>query len=254
MSMHAGSENLVHFGAASLFGFYHPPATSAPRGGVLLCAPIGQDQIRSHRLYRQLAHAMAALGYAVLRFDCFGTGDSPGDALDVDWHTCVANAVEAAAALRERSGCDAVTAYGARLGANLALDVADPAALARLILWEPVLDGAAYARQLDAWQDQLWQDPDRYSHRRSAREADGQWLGFAVSPALRTQITALKPAWPNLPTTVLHPVGAAPLVPGHVQCVALATTSPWLDFERLETAVLAPDMVRATCALLGDAA
>lgn len=242
----------IQFGAQSLFGFYHPPVTSTPRGAVLLCAPIGQDQIRSHRLYRQLAHAIADLGYAALRFDCFGTGDSPGDALDVDWHTCVDNAVDAAVALRDHSGCRDVMGFGARLGANIVLDAATPAGLTRLVIWEPVLDGAAYARELDAWQDQLWSDSDRYSHRRQASDAAGQWLGFAVSPALRAQVMALKPAWPDIPVTLLCPADTPPGdLPANVQLHALTTPSPWHDFERLETTVLAPDMIHAVGALLG---
>lgn len=255
MSTYSRNESPIRFGATSLFGFYHPPATPTPRGAVLLCAPIGQDQIRSHRLYRLLAQTITDLGYAVLRFDCFGTGDSPGDALDVDWRTCVDNAVEAATTLRQRSGCRTVTGYGVRLGANLALEATAPAGLEHLILWEPVLDGAAYARQLDAWQEQLRHDPDRYTHRRSVHDAAGQWLGFAVSPTLRAQITALKPVWPDIPTTLLRSAGTPPpAVPDHVRQVALAGPSPWLGFEWLETMVLAPDVVQASCALLGEPA
>lgn len=242
----------IQFGAQSLFGFYHPPVTPTPRGAVLLCAPIGQDQIRSHRVYRQLAHTIADLGYAALRFDCYGTGDSPGDALDINWDTCVANAVEAAAALRERSGSRDVIGYGARLGGNIALDATVPAALAQLVLWEPVLDGAAYVHELDDWQDQLWRDPDRYSHRRQASDAAGQWLGFPVSPTLRAQVSALRPTWPAVPTTLIHPAEvAAGALPDHVTPRVLATASPWHDYDRLETTILAPDMVQTVAALLG---
>ena len=47
-----------------LFGLYHPDSYGA-HTAVLLCPPLGQDMIRCHRLYRQLAHALAGAGSAV---------------------------------------------------------------------------------------------------------------------------------------------------------------------------------------------
>ncbi|TAL71398.1 MAG: alpha/beta fold hydrolase [Rhodanobacter sp.] len=260
MSTRNGADEPIQFGPQSLFGMYCPAAGSTPRGGVLLCAPIGQEQIRGHRLYRQLAHAMAAAGFAVLRFDCYGTGDSPGESLKVSWPQCLADTATAAAELRRRSGCDQLAAYGTRIGGSLALAAAPAAGLARLILWDPILDGAAYVVQLDAWQEWLRKDPGRYPRPRPAADAAGQWLGFAVSPALRHQLLQWRPEPPAVPTVLLQsaevatqPVPSSFLAAG-VQRRTLATPSPWLDPGRLETTVFAPDMVRAACdCLLGTA-
>ena len=79
----------LYFGAdAELFGLYQPADASAGKA-VLLCPPLGQEQIRCHRLYRQLAHALAAEGIAVLRFDYYGCGDSAGASDEVDWQRCL---------------------------------------------------------------------------------------------------------------------------------------------------------------------
>src|SRR5438309_877032 len=78
----SGSKQAIHFGTEGrpLFGFYHPPREGPWRGvGVVLCRPIGTDQTRSDRAYRHLAERLAASGFACLRFDLFGTGDSGGD-------------------------------------------------------------------------------------------------------------------------------------------------------------------------------
>lgn len=252
MSVRTSNERPVSIGPDALFGLYHPVDVS-PRGAVLLCAPIGQDQIRSHRLYRQLADGLTAVGYAVLRYDCYGTGDSPGASGDVDWQRCITDTVAAADTLRQLSGCGPVIAFGARLGGSLALAAAAPARFSQLIVWDPVLDGAAYAAQLDDWQDRLRKDPDRFNKPRSAADAAGQWQGFAVSPALRAQISAIT-ATPGGATTWLlqsadvgDDPGTAALVAAGARRTQLNAASPWTEFTRLETTVLSPEMTRAVC-------
>ncbi|MBK7659827.1 MAG: hypothetical protein IPJ28_12035 [Betaproteobacteria bacterium] len=60
-----------------LFAMLQPAGGAAPRQhGVLLCNPFGQEAIRAHRLVRVLGDRLAAAGFAVMRFDYYGTGDS----------------------------------------------------------------------------------------------------------------------------------------------------------------------------------
>ena len=68
----------LFFGAASrsLFGWYHAPAEPRRATGVVICNPIGDDDVRAHRPLRHLAERLARAGLAVLRFDFDGTGDS----------------------------------------------------------------------------------------------------------------------------------------------------------------------------------
>src|ERR1051325_66360 len=66
-----------------LFAWLHYPAN--PSGhGVVLCAPLGYEQVHAHRSFRVLADQLAAAGVTALRFDYHGTGDSAGRDEDPD--------------------------------------------------------------------------------------------------------------------------------------------------------------------------
>ena len=63
----------------SLFGIYHKPKSMKDRRkGIVLCYPMGQEYIRSHRALHQLAIKLSGTGFHVLRFDYYGCGDSFG--------------------------------------------------------------------------------------------------------------------------------------------------------------------------------
>lgn len=260
MTARVGNDIPIFIGPQALFGLFYPAPPIGMRGAVLLCPPIGQDQIRSHRLYRQLANALLGDGYAVMRYDCYGTGDSPGASNEVDWQRCIADTVAAAEELRQRSGSTQVIGFGARLGGSLALAAAGPARLSQLIVWDPVLDGAVYAAQLDDWQDRLRQDPDRFIKPRSAVDAAGQWQGFAVSPTLHAQITGLKATPVTAPTWLLQSAGVEKdqntevLIASGARRTVLASPSPWDDLDHLESTVLSPEMTRAVCERLKELA
>jgi uncharacterized protein len=240
-----------HFGRDNeLFGLYHAAAGIA-RNAVLLCPPLGQDLIRSHRLYRQLAETLAAEGTAALRFDYYGSGDSAGRSVDVDWVRCIADIAAAAKELRARSGCPGVIAFGARLGGNLAIAAAAAAHFAELIVWDPVLDGAAHVARLDTLQAELRLDPMRFITPRSVEDAAGQWLGFAVSPRLRQQLQELTVQSPVIGTWVLDSLPPAMshdwdrLVAAGASVTTLNPPTMWDDLDRLEHAILSHELIRA---------
>ena len=193
------------FGPASrrLFGLYHPAGEGRPvRGAVLICPPFGQEALRSHRFFKVLADRLARAGFSVLRFDCHGTGDSPGDDEDGDLEGWRRDIGEAHRELIARSGAARVVWFGARIGATLALQAAASASprIARLVLWEPVLEGRSYLQDLrekhvaelelshsipDAgWRRSLRKDPEAFS---------GEAFGFGISELLRRQVAALTP-------------------------------------------------------------
>lgn len=88
----------------TLLGVLALPARPAPLG-VLLIVGGPQYRVGSHRQYVQLARALAAGGFAALRFDCRGMGDSSGEpagfeSLDADAGAAVTALLRASPALR----------------------------------------------------------------------------------------------------------------------------------------------------------
>ncbi len=135
---------------ADCFGWFHAPASGASRdAAVLLCPGLGQDLSTGHRPLRQLADALAAAGFPVLRFDYPGTGDSA----DIEPAACWPawrQAVDAALDwLRMQAGARRLVVAGLRFGATLgALAATRHRDVAGLLLLAPVLKGRPYATQL----------------------------------------------------------------------------------------------------------
>jgi uncharacterized protein len=251
--MNGGMDRPVahYFGPADqLFGVYH--AATAPavtHSAVLLCAPLGQEQIRTHRLYRQLATTLAKQGTPCLRFDYFGCGDSAGSSSERDWLRCKADIGAAAAQLRQLSGQSTVVAVGARLGATLALESAATAELDALILWDPVVDVAAMVERMDALQQRLLRDPERFLTPRTSNTS--QWLGFAVSEPLRAQLLAAHPVTSPVHTLWLHSSDNTAIA-DNPQAVTLLHPAAWEDLDRLELATLSHELVQAVCQWIGE--
>ncbi len=142
---------IEYFGTGThLLGAFHLAQRLQPRRtAVLLCSPFGEEASRAHRTYRVLATQLERAGFSVLRFDYSGTGDSLGQAEDVTLATCVADIGAAAEGLLAASGAQRVALVGLRLGATLALLASTRGLRPRhLLLWDPIVDGAAYLREL----------------------------------------------------------------------------------------------------------
>src|SRR5450830_145716 len=65
----------------TLLGILAKPETPA-QVGVIVIVGGPQYRVGSHRMFTLLSHALATSGYAVLRFDCRGMGDSEGEQRD----------------------------------------------------------------------------------------------------------------------------------------------------------------------------
>ena len=104
--------------------------------------------MRGHRIFRVLAARLAREQSAVLRFDYHATGDSPGDDEAGDLAGWTQDVGVALRELVARSGVTRVVCVGARLGATLALRgaAASLGETARLVLWDPVVDGDELSR------------------------------------------------------------------------------------------------------------
>ena len=139
---------LFLFGPPSrrLFGAYHAPHASADVPHcVILCAPMGQEAIWSHRAFWLLCKRLVLAGLHVLRFDYFGCGDSAGASDEGDaqqWTEDINTAIEQMRTLHPLSELSVI---GLRLGASLAaLVAAKQSDIKNLVLWEPVVNGRAY--------------------------------------------------------------------------------------------------------------
>jgi len=133
------------------FCLFHPAAAPC-RGGLLYLHPFGEEMNKSRRMAALQARALAAQGYAVLQLDLHGCGDSSGDFSEARWDGWLQDVALGRQWLEARLGRP-VGIWGLRLGALLALDYARRAvadgwrAPERLLLWQPVHNGAAFLTQ-----------------------------------------------------------------------------------------------------------
>jgi pimeloyl-ACP methyl ester carboxylesterase len=136
---------------SSLLGVFHPAGSARIDREVLVCQPIGQEYMRSHRACTQLSCRLARRGMPVLRFDYFGTGDSAGSHTEVRLDRWVDDVESAATHLAARVEASRLCLIGLRWGGTLAtLFAARQGAVDQLVLWNPAVDGSAYCRELDA--------------------------------------------------------------------------------------------------------
>jgi uncharacterized protein len=128
-----------------LFAMLHLPAAHR-LGTVVLCHAFAEEKLWSHRVYVTFARELAAAGYAVLRFDMRGEGDSDREFEQSDIDTRVADTRRAVDVACERTGDRAVTLVGHRLGGSIAAAAAGELGdrVRGVIAWDPVLDGADY--------------------------------------------------------------------------------------------------------------
>lgn len=144
------TETPFFFGPAreSLFGILHQPEQPAG-SAVVLCHPFAEEKLWAHRVFVTFARRLAARGVAVLRFDYMGNGDSGGSFSASSLATACADVKCAAGEVQRRTGADGVTLVGLRMGATIASLVAeDLAAVRRLVLWSPIVDGGRYMQEL----------------------------------------------------------------------------------------------------------
>lgn len=134
-------------GDSRMFGMAYAP-TGRPIAGMLICPPLQSEFLTNYRREVLLARELAAAGFAVARFHYRGTGHSDGDERSITFDSMLADADEAAAWLRARSGVETLAFLGTRLSAMTALAVAAARSGAPVVLWDPVVDGDRYFQEL----------------------------------------------------------------------------------------------------------
>jgi alpha/beta superfamily hydrolase len=187
-----------HFGDASspLYGVYEEPTAAPSRDcAVLICPAFGHECLRAHRALVQLARQLQTAGFASMRFDYPGTGDSAGATGASSLADCRNSIRTAIAELREISGQESLALVGLRLGAALAAEVvAQGEPVADLALWDPVVHGSEFLRELRFMQARIARLFKRARIGGGAAEAHAgneELLGYPYSRALREEIEAV---------------------------------------------------------------
>ena len=180
---------------ARLFGAVHRPGANRTGKGVVLCYPTGQEYMRIHRTYAELARSLVSAGYCVLRFDYFGCGDSEGEFIDATFERWVDDIHAAHDELCFAGGVNDIWLVGSRLGANLALEAAGGRPdLKGLVLWEPILDGQAYISTLKRAHEDLLRNNavlDGYESRSLPHQCYAEYTGYPFSRKLFGQLSAI---------------------------------------------------------------
>jgi alpha/beta superfamily hydrolase len=145
-----GTARAGWFGPADrpLFGWFHVPADGLARAGVVLCPPIGVEGRVSYATFRTLAERLVAAGFAVLRFDYEGTGDSAGAFGEPDRTDSWLASIACARETMRHHGAKEIAVVGMRIGATLAaIDASRREPLDALVMWDPCGSGRAFLRQ-----------------------------------------------------------------------------------------------------------
>jgi pimeloyl-ACP methyl ester carboxylesterase len=178
-----------------LFGVLHA-ARSRLRAGVVFCAPILHEYVRSHRLFALLAHELSGHGFNVLRFDYRGCGDSEGGDEEFSMRRAAVDAEVAVEHLRVSMDDLPIIALGVRAGVYPAAHLARSGRCEHLWLWQPVLAGADYLRRLREREQAERASEMRYPRARTANAGDANTLmGFPCGKEFIEQLQS--DSWSN---------------------------------------------------------
>lgn len=174
-------------GGETLRGHLHRPAFAAEKvPGIVIIPGFADTAVGPHNLHRALADALARAGFAVLRFDYRGQGESDGDFRLFTAQSGLEDAREALTCLRQQMGVDSerLGLVGFSLGGTLACLLAgETPALRALTLLAPV-----------AYPSKVFRSFFTDQHLAQA-EAQGwiDWLGWPVGRAFLPGTATLDP-------------------------------------------------------------
>jgi exosortase A-associated hydrolase 2 len=132
-----------------LFAVLHSPNKKSLNKGIIFCHPYAEEKQLSHRLFVRFARELCNGGFHVLRFDCYGYGDSEGDFEETRLEIQIANTIKAIDLLEVQCGIKKPCLLGLRWGGTVAALVAErDSRVENLILWAPIINGKEYLEEL----------------------------------------------------------------------------------------------------------
>lgn len=116
--------------------------------GFLVCHSFAREQAELMPAEGQIARALAARGFAALRFQCQGYGDSEHPELRATPRTHLEDSLDAFDAFGELARVDRIGLVGTRVGAAIAVALAQERDVAALVAVAPILNGRRYVDQV----------------------------------------------------------------------------------------------------------
>lgn len=141
--------DFIDAGGRRLFAVTHLVDDTARRElGAVIVHPLMEERQDAHPFLRNIAISLQHKGFASIRVDLWGCGDSEGEWSEATVEGWIDDVVHAAAHLRREAGVSRVVLVGLRYGAALATLAAARAEAAGLALIAPVLRGREYVLEV----------------------------------------------------------------------------------------------------------
>lgn len=187
--------HFIEHDGRKIFAAYYEPQAAISSDAVLLAYPLGQEYMRSHRAYHQIAKALSLSGVHVLKFDYFGSGDSEGEWQDVCLADCLDDLRYCFTQLREISAARRVSVFASRFACALSqVAFADDQAIDNMIFLDPVLNGDLYLQEQRHLQSAILSDLDRFWTSRNGAQQDNELSGLVYSGGFLDSVAALDEA------------------------------------------------------------
>lgn len=165
-----------------------------PGHAILILPPFAEEMNKSRHMLATMAYMAAELGYDVLSFDLFGTGDSQGEFGDSSWEIWVDNISTILGWLKDKN-ITTITIIAARSGSLFieSLLQNSPLNIDKIILWQPVANGGLFLNQfirLKLAADMIGDSKNRISAKDIKQQFENgnsvEIAGYMLNPALFT--------------------------------------------------------------------
>ncbi|MEM9367599.1 MAG: amino acid adenylation domain-containing protein [Planctomycetota bacterium] len=243
------------------YGVIHHSRMPSRQHAVVIAGGIGHEGTRSHRNLQQLSILLTQHGFDVIRFDYRGSGNSSGEPNATTWRAMWHDTLDAARHLMASTDAESWSLIGKRIGGSviatgLATDT-EPFPVGRLpqrvILWDPIVSGAAWLAMLQDFHKRVLKDFSRFPVRRSEVEPL-EVLGMPLPIERQTSWKELNlnGVEPPPQTQLLWSAGNkdAELLEWHANAHQLPDTLAWGQLQHITSAYACPHSYNSILELL----